>query len=85
MQEKKDGTAWWEKVLGIKPGLTSGELGMMAGDEDAWQTSQEQMDAMRLIDIGKRTEDAETLEIGRARMRMLLGRPRPEDMEFFKS
>ena len=42
------------------------------------------MDAWRLIQAGLATGDKETADIGRARMRVLLGRELPEDLDLFR-
>lgn len=84
MAEVKDGAAWWKNLLGIEPPVTDGERKIMAGNENDWRASQEHQDAMRLIETGRRTGDTETLKIGQARMRFLLGRATSEDLKLFE-
>ncbi|HKB88044.1 MAG TPA: hypothetical protein VKC53_00160 [Patescibacteria group bacterium] len=47
--------------------------------------AQEIHDAMRLIQIGNKTKDAQVKRIGQARVRILQDRPTIEDLELMKS
>ncbi len=46
--------------------------------------AQEKQDAMRLIQAGNRTGDGEVKKIGQARLRVLEGRPTPEDLDLLE-
>jgi hypothetical protein len=82
--KRKNGSTWWIRLKGCKPAITNGERELFANDEDTYLTSQEHMDASRLIQAGMATGDKETVNIRRARMRVLLGRELPEDLDFFR-
>ena len=70
--------AWWRK-LDIVIGLTEGERNYMQTDttEAEKLAAQEQMDAIRLI----QTRDPLSVEIGKKRLRFLLGKETPEDFD----
>lgn len=83
---QKGGLEWWKRLLGIQPKITSGETTQIAtgSNEENYLKSQEKHDAMRLIELGNRTRDAEVKKVGQARLRILEGRPTPEDLDLLE-
>jgi len=79
IQLPKNGRAWWGKQgINIQP--TEGEIknNIPAGsDVEKMLAHQEVQDATRLIQAGTRTGDAETVRVGRAKLRMALGKDHP--------
>ncbi len=47
------------------------------------EISQEKQAVLRLIQAGNANKDKETVKIAQARLRILEGRPTPEDLEMF--
>ncbi len=58
-----DGGSWWKKLLGVNLVGNSQQL-----------ADQEIVDARRLISIGIKTNDPEAIRIGKARLRIALGK-----------
>jgi len=81
MSETAEKASWWNKLLGKQPRATEGELKNACSGEDNWNHAQELTDARRLIDLGKRTNDQQTVKVGQARLRFALGKPTPDDEE----
>ena len=81
--EKKDGSVWWKRLTGRTPSPTDGEKAHASIGSDALLAAQEHQDAYRLITAGVQNNDLETLAVGQARMRALLGRERPGDLDLF--
>ena len=77
IQLPNDGRSWWKKLLGIEVQPTEGEIknNMAPGSNvDKLLADQEAKDARRLIEVGTRTNDPEAARIGRAKLRMALGK-----------
>jgi len=78
----KDGKTWWKK-RGIEISLCDGEKINMAPGSDAEKllASQEAIDARRLIQLGNSTKDDDMKRIGQQRLRIVLGKTLPEDLD----
>lgn len=81
MSETSEKASWWNKLLGKQPRATEGELKTARNGEEDWQLAQEKQDARRLIEMGTRTKDPQTVKVGQARLRFALGKPTLDDKE----
>lgn len=76
IQLPKNGRAWWKKMgIDIQPTEEEVRHNLAPGSNiDGLLAAQEARDARRLIEVGTRTSDMEAVEIGRAKLRMALGK-----------
>lgn len=81
---ENDCKRWWQNMLGIKPEITEGELGVLVSNPDKYLAAQERQDALKLISTGNRLGDPLMVRIGQIRLRFVEGRETPEDLEFME-